>query len=196
MSEFTEILQGRIRLKRLTSSLLDKKAVAASMTVDRQPLQACRLAIEVVGCTVLNGTISLAGSTTDSLNFSANGTQVNTKDFTNISGITVAGISNGFIQIKAVSKTGQPMNQEKEIYASLPVKFFPLSGRIRMMAPGQEKVAQYKFMAELDKDIQENDLIYALSGIAGLTRGQVSFVETFIDFDGITHHLEAEVMTP
>ena len=87
---------------------------------------------------------------------------------------------------------GQQINSETVVYASLPVRFEAIKGGIRMMAAGQQKVAQYKFFADYDKDVRENDLFYAVSGIQGMTRGQVSFVDTIVDFDGTSHHLEAE----
>lgn len=194
MSEFTDILTSSLKIKRLTDSLLDKKAVAGSISTDRQPPRASRLKVEIVGATITSGLVNVAGSTNESFAFTENDIKIGLKDFTSISGITLSGISDGFIEVKAVSPIGQPINQEQEIYSSLSVKFFPLSGKIRMIAAGQEKVAKYKFMTAPDKVIKGNDLIYALSGIQGLTRGQVTFVEEIIDFDGLTHHIEAEVM--
>jgi hypothetical protein len=196
MSEFTDILTASIQLKRLTDNVLDNKAVAASMSADRNPRASSRLAIEVAGCTIAAGSVTVAGSTNEVFSFTENGVRVGTKDFTSISGITVAGISDGFIQIRAVTKTGQPINQERTIYASLAVRFFALSGKIRMMATGQEKVAEYGLMAAPGMDIQENDIIYPVSGISGLTMGRVSFVEDLFDFDGSTTHIEAEIMRP
>lgn len=194
MSEFTDILTSSLKIKRLTAHLLDKVGVSASLSVDRQPQRACRLNVAVSGATIQSGLVNIAGSTNESFAFTENDIKIGIKDFTSISGIAVSGISDGFIEIKAVSRTGQPVNQEKEIYDSLAVRFFAISGRIRMQASGQEKIAKYKFMAAPDKVIQENDLIYAIAGIQGMTRGQVNFVEQIMDFDGATHHVEAEVM--
>ncbi len=196
MSEFSNTLTGSIKLTRFIDHLVDKKAIASSISVDRQPLKSSRLSIEIDGCTVGTGVVTVDGSTTEVFNFTADDIKIGNKDFTSISSIAVSGISDGFIQIKAVSRTGQPIIQEKSIYDSLPVYFYAISGKIRMQASGQQKVAKYKFMADYDKDVKEKDLIYPISGAAGLTLGQISFVETIFDFDGITHHLEAEVETP
>ena len=62
-----------------------------------------------------------------------------------------------------------------------------------MMKSGQEVIAKYKFMAAPDKLIEEKDIIYAVSNIQGLTRGEITFSESIIDFDGATHHTESEV---
>jgi hypothetical protein len=94
----------------------------------------------------------------------------------------------------SISALGQPINTETEVYASLPVRFEAIKGGIRMMAAGQQKVAEYKFFADYDRDIRENDLFYALSGISGLTQGQVTFVDQVCDLAGATHHLECEVL--
>lgn len=194
MSEFSDILTSEIQLKRLTDDLLDKSAVLGSMNSSRQPSKTSRLKVIIDGATVSNGLVNVAGSTNESFAFSQNDIKIGEKDFISISGITTSGISDGFIEIKAVSVIGQPINQEVEVYSSLKVRFYPIDGKIRMMAMGQEKIAKYKFMCESDKVVKENDLIYALSGIQGLTRGQVSFVEQILDFAGLTHHLENEVI--
>jgi len=195
--ELLTILNGRANLKRFTANLVEKTATIAAVAVDRQPSKSCRILVEVVGATVLTGTVVLAGSTDETFNFGADGVTVGEKDFTSISTITVAGISNGFIEVRAVTKTGQPINQEKVIYSNVPVRFYPvkMSNVVKMMAAGQLDVARHKFMAGPDyPDIQVNDLIYAVSGIAGLTHGYVSFVEACMDFAGATDHYEAEVV--
>lgn len=135
--------------------------------------------------------------TSETFNFDDNDCKAGETDFTTISGITVSGISDGFIKIRAVSKMGQPVNQQITVQSSMPVRFYPREihdNRSTMLRPGQDKLAEYKIMAEPDVDIQENDLVYAVSGIFGLTLGQVSFVEKFFNFSGVTHHTEAEVM--
>lgn|GEM_PF-6654950 len=194
MSELSEILTSRIRLARFTSALLDAEVAAASMTPDRQPPRSCRLRISVEGATIGTGLIAVTGSTNENFAFTQNGIVVGEKDFTSIAGLAVSGISDGFIEVKAVSPAGQPVNQEYDVYASMAVRFYAISGKIRMMNPGQSKIAQYKIMCDYDKDIKENDTIYAISGIAGLTRGQISFVEPLYDFAGVTHHFEAEIV--
>lgn len=194
MSELSDVLTGRLRLRRLTPNLVDKSVSIASLAITRQPAQSCRLVAEVEGATIGAGSIAFAGSTNETLNFTENTVVVGSKDFTSLSTITVSGISNGFITVRAVTKMGQPINQEKDVYSSLPVRFYPMAGKIRMLAVGQEKIAKYKFMADYDKDIKENDIIYGLSQVAGLTRGMISFVEHIFDLDGITHHIEAEVI--
>lgn len=194
MTEFQDVLRGRANIKRLDSRLLDKAAVAASLSADRQPGKTTRLQIEVVGATVSSGLVNIAGSTNEAFSFSGNGVQVSTKDFTSISGVTLSGISDGFIEIKAVSRSGQPVNQEISIYNNIAVRFFADQGRVTMKPSGEERITKYKFMAEPDKIIKENDIFYALSGvIAGITRASVEFVEAPRDFDGATHHIECGV---
>jgi len=197
LSDLTDILNGRADLKRFTANLVDRKATIAAPSVDRQPEKSCRLVVEVVGATILAGTVVIAGSTNETFSFGADGVTVGEKNFTSLSGITVAGISNGFIEVRAATKTGQAINQEKTIYSNMPVRFYPvkMSNVVKMMAAGQQDIARHKFMAGPNyPDIQVNDFVYALSGVAGLTRGCVSFVEGCLDFDGATHHYEAEVI--
>jgi len=197
MSELTDVLNASIDIKRMMDEVLDKAAVIASMSLDRQPAEEVRLQIEVEGCTIGSGLVSFDGSTTEQVAFTENGIDVSTKGFTNVSGITVIGISDGFITIRAVSKLGQNVNQEVSIYAGMSTMFYPLSGRakeILMMATGQKDISIYKFMAPPANIIKRNDLVYAVSGIQGLTRGQVDSVNEIVDLDGNTHHVECNVL--
>jgi hypothetical protein len=115
VSELSDILNGRADLRRFTANVVDKTATIAAVAVSRQPTKSCRLAVEIVGATILAGTVVIAGSTNETFHFGADGVTVGEKDFTNLSTITVAGISNGFIEVRAVTKTGQTINQEKTI---------------------------------------------------------------------------------
>jgi len=102
-------------------------------------------------------------------------------------------MSDGFIKVRCLSKMGQPINQEILVEENMNVRFFAEKGRIRMLKQGQEDVANYRIIAEPDADIQNNDFVYAVSGIFGLTLGEVKFSEKIFDFTGITHHTEAEI---
>ena len=196
MSEIDDILTGRVDVKILTNSLVDIAAPAASMSVDRQPRASARVQVSLVGATIGTGLVNIAGTTDETISFSENGEKVGEQNYTNISGITISGIEDGFIEVKAVSRTGQPINQEKTRHSSLPVKFYAISKqrRIEMRAAGQEKVAEYAMIVAPDTKLAVNDRIYAVSGVFGLTLGQVSFVQEVIDFDGLTHHVEAELL--
>ena len=197
MSEFSGVLTGRVTLKRLTSNLVDSVATGLTVTLSRQPPSSCRLEVEIAGATAFNGAlVNIAGSTTESFSFTENGMMLGAKNFTSITGITTSGISGGNISIKAVTPMGAALVQERQISASLPVRFYPVDGRIRMLAQGQQKIAKYKMMAEGTAPIKENDLVYVLSGFAGLTLGQVSFVDQISGFDGATHHIECEIVQP
>lgn len=196
MSEITDILTGAVILKRETSFILDRSAAAASLSPSRQPGQEIRLEIDVDGCTVSSGLVNVykTAGPTEQFSFSQNGTKGGYVDFTAIDGITTSGISGGFISIRAVNKIGQTVNQIILVSASVPVRFFNENGRIVMKRAGQELIADYKIMAEPDLDIRENDLVYPLSGIPGLTFGQVNFVEKLYGFDGTTHHTECGII--
>jgi len=193
MSELTDILNASIKITRLTSLLVDKSAVAASLTADRQPSRASRLSVEIEGATVSSGSVTITGSTVEAITFDANGSKSGLKDFSSISSIAISGISDGFIKVRAVSRSGQYINQECDVYNPMAVKFYAIDGRIRMLKQGQQDIVKYKFMAAPDKVILPGDMMYALSGVAGITMGQVDFVEAIVDFDGATHHIEAEI---
>lgn len=133
-------------------------------------------------------------ATTEVYTFTGNDIKVGILDFTSLNRLSSVGIVGGSIYVRALNNMGQPINQYKTVQDDLPVRFYAQSGRIRMLKQGQDKIAKYKIMAEPDADIQDNDLIYTVSGCFGLTYGQVDFVEKFYDFDGVTHHTEAEIV--
>ena len=193
MSSINNIFTARVDILRLTSALLDGTTPEASMSFDRQPLRETELQVKIEGAAITNGLVNISGSTDETFNFSTNGVQISTKKFTSLAGLTLSGIVGGSIFIDAFSKYGQQNNQERTIYSDLPVRFYAQDGRIRMQKAGQEKVAQYKIMAREDRDLQENDILIAVSGIVGLTRGTLSFVQRVVDFSGNGHHVQAEI---
>lgn len=193
MSEFTDILTARANIKYQTPFLIDAVLAAATLTFDRQPAEECRLEVLVSGATISSGLVNIAGSTNESFSIDANGSYVGTKDFSSVSGLTLSGIEDGYVSVKAVTRIGHPVNQEVARHSYVSCRFYPVSGRIRMSAPGQQKIAKYKMMVAPDKNLSETDTVYPISGFAGLTMGIISFVEPIIDFDGTTHHVEAEI---
>jgi len=194
MSEISDILTGSVNIKRLSGTLLGKSASAASMTLTRQPAREVRIHVAVEGATVSTGSVVFAGSTDETLSFTTNGEKVTPKGFTSVTGITVAGISDGFITMRALDKLGNPVNQEAAVYSALPVRFYALNGKIRMQAAGQVNTAKYKMMIAPDKLVEPSDLVYAVSGVQGLTRGRIDFVTEIAALDGATHHIEAEII--
>ena len=193
MSSINDIFTAKIDVKRLTSALLDGITPAATMNFSRQPERSTRLQVKIEGAVVSNGLVNIAGSTDETFNFTTNDTLKSSKEFTSVSGLTLSGIVGGSIYIDAVNKYGQPNNQETDIYSSLPVRFYAQDGRIRMQKTGQEKIAKYKIMTREDRDLKEKDILIAVSGITGLTRGTISFVHKIVNFSGDGHHVQAEI---
>lgn len=190
-----DIYTSRINLKRLNSRILDPVLMAGlTISIDRQPAQTTRLEVAISGATyaLAGGTVSLNG---ENFSFTDDGSVVGVVDHTTIVGsIIIAGIDSGMITVSAVSKTGQPNYQEVVVEDNMPVRFYAQSGRIRMAAQGRESIAEYKIMADPEKDIQQNDLLYPVSGVFGLVKGKINFVRQIVDFDGATVSVEGEVM--
>jgi hypothetical protein len=132
-----------------------------------------------------------ANSTSEVFTFSENTEKAGVINFSSIAGITTSGITNGFINVRAVTKMGQPINQIISVQDNVPVRFYKQHGRIKLVKQGDELVSEYKIMAEPNLDIRDEDLVYPLSDVVGLTLGLVNFVERIWDFDGLTHHTEA-----
>ena len=186
ISELQKSLTSTIDVYWLTALLMAQAPVLSSIAVDRQPTQASRLEISIAGATITSGLVNIVGSTNETIAFQSNGVAVGLKDFTSISGITISGILGGQIQIKAVTKSGQPINQEVLRFSALPVRFFKKVCKLEMMPAGQEDKATYSIYSAPDKKMYENDVIYAGIGIFGLTRGQLVHAEDIMDFDGAT----------
>ncbi len=194
MSSINDIFTARVDILRQTSALLDGTTPAVTMSFDRQPQRSTRLQIKIEGASVASGLVGVFGLTVSELfNFSTNGVAVGVVGFTSVSLVAVSGIVGGSIFIDAVNKYGGPNNQDITVFSDLPVRFYAQDGRIRMRKAGQEKIAKYKIMTREDRDIRENDILIAVSGITGLTRGIISFVHKIVDFSGSGHHVQAEI---
>ncbi len=196
MSSINDIFTARVDILRQTSALLDGTTPAATMIFDRQPQRRTRLQVKIEGTSVASGLVNVSGdggSIIETFSFSGNGVLVGIKDFTSLIGLTLSGIVGGSIFIDAFNQYGGPNNQEITVFSDLPVRFYAQDGRIRMRKAGQEKIAKYKIMTREDRDIRENDILIAVSGITGLTRGIISFVHKIVDFSGSGHHVQAEI---
>jgi len=82
---------------------------------------------------------------------------------------------------------------ETEIVAALSVYFDINPKGYVWEAPGQMTKVDYVMFAAYDANLQPGDLVYPVSGVVGLTLGRVVSVGGIFDFDGLTHHVEAQV---
>jgi hypothetical protein len=123
-----------VTIKRQTASVLDAATAAATMSADRQPVQASCLQFTVSGGTTGSGTVTIAGtvggsSDSEVLTFTANGVQCTVKQFTAIdsSGITTSGLADEgtvpTISAQAVGVDGSPQNTSYNIVTGRPAQF-------------------------------------------------------------------------
>lgn len=82
---------------------------------------------------------------------------------------------------------------ETVVVAELPVFFYMNTGRYQKTLQGDQQLGDYTMMAMPDQDIQVGDLIYPVTGVAGLTLGQVINVMAYPDFAGLTHHVDVQI---
>ena len=82
---------------------------------------------------------------------------------------------------------------ETIVVAEMPVFFYMNVGRYSRQLPGDVAIGDYTMMVMPDQDIQVGDLVYPVSGVAGLTLGQVLNVMAYPDFAGLTHHVDVQV---
>ena len=182
-----------INQKRLSSFVVDAVLLSGvTVGVDRQPDRECCLEVAISGATyaAAGGTISIGA---EEFLFSEDKTVLGTLDHSTLSSALVAGIDSGMISIKAVSKTGSPINGEVDIDSAVAVRFYAQNGKVRMLSQGQEKAADYKIRVDGDWDLRENDIIYPVSGIYGIDKGLVRFVRKIVDFEGLTLSTEADI---
>lgn len=194
MSTFTDILGARIKVIRRSSFVVDEAAAVTSPTVARQPGRSALLRVfadtPVAGTVLLNGT-AVAFSAGDRLK------KQTTVSFTALTSVLVQGLAGATIHVEAIKNTGEPVLSEYTVTSSLAVKWYAASAkRIRMVRveQGQVPVGEFRFQAAADANVVNGDIIQPISGgISGLTLGEVVGVYQIGQFDGITHHLEADV---
>lgn len=197
MSDVTSILTSRVDIKRFSASIIDNQVVVSSVNASRQPGRSSRIEINLQGCVYNGGVVTINGNVSETLSFSADGTQVGKLDFTTFAGLSFSGITGGYVKARAVTNMGQPINQLMLVVQSLPVRFFQNTGFQKGFEAGQQLIGSKRvrigMMMEPSPiiDIYQNDYVYGNYGIVGLTLMHVDFFEAIYDFAGATHHLEA-----
>jgi len=116
-------------LKRQTAILRDSSAVAASMSLERQPGSKGTIQFKVSEGTTGSGVFTVSGvssgvSITEDVTFTRNTTKCTLASFTSVSGITSTGFTGESsipnVLITAASKDGQPIAAEYTYAASRP----------------------------------------------------------------------------
>lgn len=199
MSDVTPILTSRVDIKRFTAFVLDNQVVAISLNPSRPPVSTrnSRMEVSIQGSVYNNGLVSISGNVVEQIPFIIDGVKVGVQNFNSISGITISGISGGNIKIRCVSDMGQPINQLVLIGQNVPSRFYQNSGYMKGFEAGQQVSGSIRkmmgLMLEPNANIENNDYVYGDYGIVGITVMQVNFWEAFWDFDGLTHHIEANL---
>jgi hypothetical protein len=195
MSDVTSILTSKVDIKRFTASVIDGGVVVSSIPASRAPGRTGKIEVTLQGCAYNNGVVTINGNTAEQLTFAADGTKCGQTDFSTFAGLSLSGITGGWVSARAVSDMGQPINQQVSIAAGLSVRFFQNMGYQREFDAGQQLVNSRRgrmgMMMEPDGNIAQNDWVYSDYGIVGLTVMKVDFFEALYDFAGATHHLEA-----
>lgn len=82
---------------------------------------------------------------------------------------------------------------ETDVHSALSV-YFDINPRgYSWEPPGQKVKVDYWMFSLYVADLQPGDLVYPLSGINGLTLGRLVSLTPILDFEGVTHHLEAGI---
>ena len=116
---------------RRTAYVLEATAAAASLTPARALAGAAFVQVTVAGGTTGSGTVALTGTApggaalSETLTFSANGTQVTTKRFATVATIATTGLANEAavptVAVQAVSADGTPQFMQVQVAADRPV---------------------------------------------------------------------------
>lgn len=127
-----------VTVKRRTAYVVDPATAAAAMTVARQPVRASCLRVEVSGGTTGSGTVTLVGTvggalTTVALTFSENGPKTTVEEFTALSSVPTAGLTNEAVvptvSVQAVDRSGRAQSSASTVAASVPATFRASRGR-------------------------------------------------------------------
>jgi len=197
---FTSLINLRhCRVTRNTNIILEETEIIAAPLVDRQPPRAACLQIEISGCSDGTGTVTVDGTTllggagdSDVFTFTANGIEEGArKEFTHIDSIATLGFIGevvvGDIEIKAATKTGQPIYQEIPIFDEMPAWIDCRKGGVVIQIPGGVITSVTKLFCKLNplQPVLENDIIYYRD-----RRYRVDAVEEVMSRAATPHHLE------
>jgi len=199
---FTSLINLRnCRVTRNTDVILEKIQITAAPVGFRQPPRAACFSIEISGCSVGIGTVTVHGTTVlDGVEtpldsevhaFSENEIVEWKKEFTHIDLIATTlfffEVVVGDIEIKAKTPTGQPIYQEIPIFDEMPCWVDVRRGGIVIAIPGGIVTQVTKLFTEHDPlhPLRENDLIYFRN-----RRYRVDFIEETFSRSHTPHHLE------
>jgi len=197
---FTSLINLRnCRVTRNTNIILEETEIIAAPLVDRQPPRAACLQIEISGCSDGTGTVTVNGTTllggagdSDVFTFTANGIEEGArKEFTHIDSIATLGFIGevvvGDIEIKAATKTGQPIYSEIEIFEEMNCWIDMHRGGVSVIIPGGVITGITKLFCKHDPAnlLVENDFIY-YDG----KKYRIEFIEWCASRAEKIHHLE------
>lgn len=187
-------LKQTIDLKRKTDLLVDWTTLIQLVGVDRQPVRETNLVLNLEeaitgGCITISGIVGGTGSS-EEFAFSQNieGKQ-SLKRFTQVSGITTSGLSQGKLRIKTVEKSGQPIYQEYLVKERMKVRIdshLAKGGELDFGIPGGFTELNYRIVCSKEDGelmlvsdiITENSDRYEIQKLVSFIRGRK------------THHIE------
>lgn len=147
-----------VTILRRTAFVVDAATAAASMTVDRQPVRASAMRVEVASGTTGSGTVTTTGTvggvagTTEVLTFTTNGVKVGTKLFTAVSAVATSGLADETtkptVSVQAVDVAGAPQHARASLAASVPATVRRSRGSWPVVSAGSEAVQLTTFLLD------------------------------------------------
>jgi hypothetical protein len=148
---------------RQTAYTMDATAATASMTIDRSPSSGSYIQITVAGGTTGSGTVTINGTDTagasasETLTFTASGTQCTVATWGTVTGITTTGLADEAtpptVAAKAISSDGTPILIRYSVAASRPVMRSPMgSPDYKAPTPGTVDSDKATFVVDYEPD--------------------------------------------
>lgn len=104
-----------IDLVRRTAYVVDPVAAGTTIAVDRQPVRASYLAVVAASA----GSVTVSGTTTETLAFATAGGKRTVAQYTTLSGVTSAGLS-GVVSVTAVDSANHPQHAGVTVASAIP----------------------------------------------------------------------------
>ena len=93
----------------------------------------------------------------------------------------------------SVDEFGHPAITYSQVGGDTACYLYAMEGAKKRREQGEETLGGFVLMAHATQDLRPGDVVQPVSGVSGLTRGEITWVDGIQGFDGATHHLEAEV---
>jgi len=139
------LFDRQVAINRSTALIVDRVAAAASVAIDRQPVRASKVQVEVFdlsgsGTVTVGGTREDGSTGSEDLDYTASDVLETDYAYTALDALTTSGLSGTELLATAIGRDGSPQLEEYEVAASQPAALVADGGSWPTGVPGSHEI--------------------------------------------------------